>query len=95
MTTYSVYIQFFKDEHKAQIGQPYLVNWGKDNKIMKELADVYGAKKLTRLISIFFQEIKKDEFLQRAGASIGVLKSQIPKLLLKLGNENDKLRGKW
>jgi len=61
--------------------------WGKDQKIMKEIIGCYGSSTTYTLICLFFQEIGKDEFLKKTGASVGVFKSQIPKLLLKV-NEN-------
>lgn len=89
-----VCLQFFCDIHKETLGHPYMISYGKDNAILKQLLSTYGVKKLTKLISIFFQEIKKDKFLQGTGASVGILKSQIPKLLLKLSNDTEKV-GKW
>jgi hypothetical protein len=95
MTAYSVYIQYFKDQHLESIGHPYDVNWGKDNQIMKQLVTTYDGKKVIRLIHLFFQEMKTDKFLQQTGATVGVFRTQIPKLLLKLKPDNGIRRGTW
>ena len=91
----SVYLQYFKDQHLEYIGHPYLVSYGKDQKILKELVGIYGAQKLVTLIHAFFKKVKTDEFLQKTGATIGIFKTQIPKLLMDLGNGEEKTRGKW
>ena len=79
----------FCQQHRAMLGAPYLISFGKDQKIMKDIILTYGSYKTFVLISLFFQEIQKDEFLKKTGASVGILKSQIPKLLLKV-NEKEK-----
>ena len=95
MTVYNSYIQYFKDKHIERIGHPYDVQWGKDNKIMNGLCQIYGFKKLTLMIDQFFEDFFKDEFLQRTGATIGIFKTQVPKLLLKIKDGKKEFRGKW
>ena len=90
----SAYLQYWNDQHREYIGHPYAVNYGKDQKILKDLVAVYGADKLVKLIYAFFKKMKTDEFLKKTGATIGIFKTQVPKLLMNLESDTDK-RGKW
>jgi len=83
-------MSIFCSQHKILLGEFYLVQWGKDQKIMKEIVDLYGIPKTFALISLFYQELLKDEFLKKTGATVGIFKTQIPKLLLKLNERKDK-----
>lgn len=74
----------FSGQHRELLGVPYMISYGKDQKIMKDVSALYGAEKTQALIMLFFQELQSDEFLKGAGATVGVFKSQIPKLILKL-----------
>ena len=82
----------FCQQHRVILGVPYMVSFGKDQRIIKEIVSTYGVTKTFSLIYLFFQEIQKDEFLKKTGATVGILKMQIPKLLLK-ANENKKEEG--
>lgn len=64
-----------------------MVSWGKDQKIMKGIVDTYGSQKTYLMIIGFFQAIQEEEFLKKTGASVGIFKSQIPKLLLKVSEK--------
>ena len=89
-------VEYFRDKHKEVLGYPYLVSWGKDNSIMKSVGQIYGNKKIVDIIDMFFKQIKTDEFLQKTGATIGIFKSQLPKLLMQISNGEDKQgTGKW
>ena len=83
-------IDTFRNTHKTTLGQPYLVSWGKDQKIMKDVLSVYGMNKTMCLISLFFQEMGKSKFLKSTGASVGIFKSQIPNLILKVHTVEEK-----
>ena len=96
MATFSPFIQYFKDKHEEFSGYPYAVQWGKDNKIMKELSRYYDAKTITRLIDQFFINMDTDDFLKQTGASIGIFRTQLPKLLLEMSNDDGKQEvGEW
>lgn len=85
----------FRQKHTEVTGHEYLVTWGKDNKIIKDMCNTYPWEKITQMIDLFFEQAKKDEFLQNSGLSIGVFRSQVPKLILKLGNgRKDANRGR-
>lgn len=77
-------IGIFCTMHKQIIGAPYMVQWGKDQKIMKQIIMTYGSPRTYSLISIFFEQIRTDEFLRKTGATVGIFKTQIPKLLMIL-----------
>ena len=81
---------YFMAKHKEVIGQPYLVSHGKDQKIIKEVVNTYGTFKTIKMIMQFFQNLKTDEFLKKSGATIGVFRSQIPKLILQTSDTEDK-----
>ena len=80
--------------HKLIMHYPYAPTWGKDMKIMKELVGIYGLDAISKLVRMFFNRLAQDKFLQQTGASIGIFKSQIPKLILELSKvEPDKSYG--
>ncbi len=86
----------FQKKHKDILGVPYMPSWGKDSAIFKQVESVYGAEVSIKLINMYFAELLTDPFLQQTGASVGVFKSQIPKLLLKLKEQKGKESvGKW
>ena len=86
----------FCQQHKIILKEPYMVIWGKDQKIMKEIIATYGVTKTFTLISLFFQEVIKDEFLKKTGATVGIFRTQIAKLLMKLNIDKEKEQvGKW
>ena len=89
-------VEYFRDKHKEILGYPYMISYGKDNNIMKSIGTIYGNKKVIDLIDLFFEQMRTDEFLQKTGATIGVFKVKIPKLLLQVSNgENKQGTGKW
>lgn len=78
----------FRNVHLTTLGHPYMVNWGKDNRLIRDMFTTYGYTSMKRLVDLFFESIMEDEFLKRTGASIGILKSQLPKLLMKLNKDD-------
>jgi hypothetical protein len=78
---------YFCRHHKVGLSAPYMPSYGKDQAILKVIIGTYGVEKTMRLIEEFFRELKTDTFLQKTGASIGIFKTQIPKLLMK-SNDN-------
>ena len=87
--THKIFIDYFRDKHQKILSQPYLVNWGKDIQIMKSILTLYGGYKTKQLIDAYFVAVLEDPFLKSAGASVGIFKSQIPKLLMQI-NEKQK-----
>ena len=81
-------IFYFDSEFKKHIGFPYKISWGKDQKLVEELLRLYGEEKLKLAITELFRKYQAgDEFLQKAGLSIGVFYSQINKLLTSTRKE--------
>lgn len=68
----------FSDLYKQKFNTPYVVTWGKDNMIMKSLVKVLPEEDITDLMGKFFAS--NDDFIRKAGYTIGVFKSQIHKL---------------
>ena len=92
----NTFLEYFMYRHKEILGYPYLVNYGKDSKIMKDIATLYGQNKVTQMIDIYLGAVKTDEFLKKTGASVGIFKTQIPKLIMSVSNnEVDGNKGKW
>jgi hypothetical protein len=83
-------IAYFCAAHKESLQTPYLVSWGKDQAIIKQIAATYGVEKTCYLIALFFEALRTDKFLQQTGASVGIFKTQIPKLLLKIDEKTNK-----
>lgn len=77
----------FCTQHKTVLHEPYMVSWGKDQKIMKGIVDTYGSLKTYLMIVGFFQAIQEDEFLKKTGASVGIFKTQLPKLLMGISEK--------
>ena len=88
-------LEYFRDKHKEELGYPYMVSWGKDSAIMKSIGHTYGHKKAVDIMDRFFEQIKTDEFLKKTGASVGIFKTQIPKLLLLSNGKDRQGAGKW
>lgn len=76
-------------QHRLMLGAPYMIQYGKDQRLMKQIIDTYDTNKTTTMIILFFAEFKTDEFLKKTGATIGVFKTQIPKLLVKATESQD------
>lgn len=89
-------ISYFQEKHKDVLGNPYMVIWGKDTKIMRQINETYPVELCIKLINKFFGKLMTDSFLQRTGASIGIFKTQIPKLLIEIREEKtDEKKGRW
>lgn len=68
----------FYSKYKEVFKKDYVANFGKDGKIFKELERVIPKDELISLIDKFFSST--DEFIIKAGYTIGVFKSVINKL---------------
>jgi phage replication O-like protein O len=75
------FLNFWAETFKEKFGDPYDMKWGKEGKLIKTLLETYGLDRLRGLAEIFFNS--KDPFMQKAGFTIGVFKSQINKLIPK------------
>lgn len=78
-----VALSYWQRRHQEIIGSPYMTQFGKDNKIMKDIIATYDLEKTYKFIDLFFGMLMVDSFLQQSGASVGVFKTQIPKLLMQ------------
>lgn len=67
----------FKDAFKETL----LIEYGKDGSIVKNLLKTYDIQKIQALWDAFL--LSDDEFIRKAGYSIGIFKTQINKLLSK------------
>ena len=74
-------LKHFGDEHHRVLGVKYLATFGKDNAIIKSIVLCYGMEEAVRLINEFFAWFPSDPFYKQAGATVGVFKTQIPKIL--------------
>lgn len=68
-------------KYKEVFNKEYVVNFGKDKKLIKDLLKIVKEDELTSLINKFFES--DEEFIQKAGYTLGVFKSQINKLRSK------------
>ena len=63
---------------------------------MKQIGDVYKLEDSKHLIDLYFEAVEKDPFLKSTATSIGVFKSQIPKLVPQLAQKTkNEGKGKW
>lgn len=77
-------LMYFAHEHKEKLGFPYLVQYGKDTSIMKNIVATFGPADTVKLINAFFKSVESDDFIKQTGASVGILKVKIPQLLLMI-----------
>ena len=73
----SVCLKYFGEIHEKTRKEKYVANFGKDGKIFKELLAILETNEIKRRIDLFFKS--DDEFIQKAGYTVGVFKSQINK----------------
>jgi hypothetical protein len=74
-----IFIDYAADTFKTLTGESLCVDGGKDGAIVKRLLGTYGLDRLKGLWDTFLAST--DPFIEQAGRSIGVFKSQINKLL--------------
>lgn len=75
-------VMYFSSKFEEKFGLKYSANWGKDAKLMKDLLQTYGPEMLKEMIDLFLSE--NDDWVEQAGFTIGVFKTQANKLALKL-----------
>ncbi len=84
------FINWWFDKYKQQFGNKYFVSGGKDGKITKALLETYSFDELVELAKDFFNS--EDEFVEKAGYTIGVFVGQINKLNKKTKKKDRYLR---
>lgn len=82
--------EFFYEKYQAKHEHPCVPNWGKDGKIFKDLLAVLKPDQIKDLIILFFES--EDEFIVKAGYSVGVFRSQINKLKCPVNKQSELLR---
>lgn len=70
-------------------GEIYPCNFGKEGKLVKDLLRMYPLSRLRELAEIFF--VREDDWLKNTGYTIGVFKTQIPKLIAKKEGKLDEI----
>jgi len=80
-TDHAKFIDYFFTKHKERFDRKYDFKKGKDGKHVSDLLKVYKIDILLQMVDIFFDE--DDEFLIKAGYTIGVFRSQSNKLAQK------------
>lgn len=77
------FIKKFCSQYTKITGKEYVVNWGKDGKIIKDLLVSLTFEELTERADGFFRS--DDAFIKSAGYTIGVFSSQVNKIPKKKG----------
>ena len=76
---------YFCKQYTLKTGREYVINYGKEGKIFKDLLKFLTTEELKTLVNKFFA--LDDDWIEKAGYTIGVFKSQINKLQKKSGKE--------
>ena len=71
-------LDYFVLKYKEKTTKDYVMNWAKDQKILKDLLKILSEVELKARINQFFEG--KDEWREKAGYTVGVFRSQINKL---------------
>jgi len=80
---------YWSEIFQKEIDKPYLFNFGKDGKLIKNLLQVYPLETLQEMTRIFF----KDEQCKRRGLTIGIFNQEIIRLFgLKAMNPLEQAR---
>ena len=72
-------LRYFDDRHRDRLGEPAVIVPGKDAMLLSTLWKSHGTTTTYRLIDDFFAS--DDDFIRRAGYTVGVFGSQAGKLL--------------
>lgn len=76
-------IDYFRETYQKKHGVEYLVSWGKDGAVMTRLLEIHSVKEVNNLIDRFMND--GDEFVEKAGRTIGIFLTQVNKLAGKGG----------
>jgi len=79
--------QWWLNEYQKRFGEKYVLDYGKDRKLIKELLKIFTLDKLKRKATIFM-ETDDDNFLKKTGHTIGVFKTRINSLSEKEAKPN-------
>lgn len=71
------FLKYWGETFQEKTGQPYVFNFGKDGKLIKDLFKVHPLKTLQDAVSNFF----KDERCKQRGLTIGILYQEINRLV--------------
>lgn len=74
-----IFIDSFFNSFRNKFGYKYLVQGGKDSNLVKRMLGTYSLQELLEFKSRFFKS--DDDFIEKAGYTIGVFSSQISKLI--------------
>ena len=78
-------LQFFSSLHKEITGVPYPITYGKDQKLIAELGEIYDMDTLKTLITEFFNGAKdKSEWWFDKQLSMGMFKSCVPQVINRI-----------
>lgn len=77
-------ISYFRDAYRKRVGKQYLVRWEKDGAIMAKLLQACTLVELKGLIDRFMMD--NDEFVVKAGRSVGIFSMQFNRLQSAKGN---------
>ena len=80
-------IDYFRAAYQKRHGVEYLVSWGKDGAVMTRLLEIHSVAEVNNFIERFMTD--GDEFVEKAGRTIGIFSTQINKLAGKKGSEID------
>ena len=82
------FIDWWATKYQNTFSEKYLVIGGKDGSIVKKLLANYSYEKLIELAEKFFAS--EDEFIVKAGYTVGVFSSQINRLLVNNTKKEEK-----
>ncbi len=83
--------EFFYLKYKETVGKEYVPDFAKDGKIFKDLLKATPIGEIKSAVEAFFKS--DDEFIQQAGFTVGVFRTQVNKLRqVKHGNVPASLR---
>lgn len=86
----TILLAYWQHQHEKTIGHPYMPQYGKDMTILKGIIKVYGMQRTKKMIDAFFGMLTTEPFLQKCGATIGIFKSQISKIILSMIKDDTK-----
>lgn len=82
-------LHYFCLKYKEMVGAPYVVNYGKDNRLIKEIMTVYDADHLVDIIDVFFRNRNGKEWWSGKW-EVGVLKGAVNDIVRTLMEKSKK-----
>lgn len=74
-------LSYFDALHLEHLGERAVITGAKDAKILADLFHSHGLDRVKELMALFFQT--DSEFVREAGYTVGVFRSQMPRLIVK------------